>query len=81
MEKILKDYKSFYNYLCTFTSGKIFYENDKVKSKLSDEISNDLKKRGMSFVGSKIIYSYLQAIGIIYSHENNCYLFKKGDNK
>ena len=78
---ILKDYKSFYNYLCTFTSGKIFYENDKVKSKLSDEISNDLKKRGMSFVGSKIIYSYLQAIGIIYSHENNCYLFKKGDNK
>ena len=42
-------------------------------------LTTDLKKRGMSFVGSTIIYSYLQAIGIIYSHENNCYLYKKGD--
>ena len=45
----------------------------------NEEVVNDLKKRGMSFVGSTIIYSYLQAIGIIYSHENNCYLYKKGD--
>ena len=43
----------------------------------SDELSKDLIKRGMKFVGSVIIYSYLQAIGIIYSHEENCFLFKK----
>ena len=40
-------------------------------------ISNDLKKRGMKFVGSIMIYSYLQAIGIIYSHEKGCFLEKK----
>ena len=35
------------------------------------------KKRGMKFVGSIIIYSYLQAIGIINSHEEDCFLYKK----
>ena len=40
-------------------------------------ISKDLQKRGMRFVGSTIIYSYLQAIGIINSHLNDCFLSKK----
>ena len=44
-------------------------------------ISKDFQKRGMKFVGSTIIYSYLQAIGIIYSHERDCYLFCKVDIK
>ena len=44
-------------------------------SKLSDTISEDLKKRGMKFVGTTIIYSYLQAVGIINSHEDGC-MFK-----
>ena len=48
-----------------------------VKSDLSDTISLDLKKRGMKFVGSIIIYSYLQAIGIINSHEDNCDFYTK----
>ena len=39
---------------------------------LSDEISIDLKRRGMKFVGSTIIYSYLQAIGVINDHELKC---------
>ena len=51
------------------------HEYDKTRSELSDRISNDLKKRGMKFVGSTIIYSYLQAIGIINSHEKTCYLY------
>lgn len=34
------------------------------------------KKRGMKFVGSTIIYSYLQAIGVIYSHDKQCFLYK-----
>ena len=71
-KKISKEYKGFYNYLKTFTKGNIIYENDKTTSILSDNISQDLQKRGMKFVGSTIIYSYLQAIGIINSHDDTC---------
>ncbi len=71
-KKISEEYKGFYNYLKTFTMGNIIYENDKTTSNLSDNISQDLQKRGMKFVGSTIIYSYLQAIGIINSHDDTC---------
>ena len=73
-KELQKEYGSFYNYLKTFTNGKIIHEIGKTSSKLSDNISNDLKKRGMKFVGSTIIYSYLQAVGIIYSHDKECFL-------
>ncbi len=75
-KNIQKDYGSFYNYLKSFSGGKIIYEIGRTTSILSDNISNDLQKKGMKFVGSTIIYSYLQAIGIIYSHEQNCFLYK-----
>ncbi len=71
-KKISEEYKGFYNYLKTFTRGNIIYENDKTTSNLSDNISQDLQKRGMKFVGSTIIYSYLQAIGVINSHDDTC---------
>ena len=74
--EIQKEYNSFSNYLWHFTNNKIIYETGKATSNLSDQISKDLKKRGMSFVGTTIIYSYLQAIGMINSHEKNCYLYK-----
>ncbi len=73
---IVEEYGSFYNYLKTFTADKIIYENNKTTNALSDAISRDLQKRGMKFVGSTIIYSYLQAIGLIYSHEEECFLYK-----
>ena len=76
-KSIQEEYGSFRAYLKEFTNEKIIYENDKVTSELSDKISNDLIKRGMKFVGSIIIYSYLQAIGIINSHEEDCFLYKK----
>ena len=75
-KSIQEEYQTFYNYICTFTHGEIIYETNKTTSSLSDSISNDLKKRGMKFVGSTIIYSYLQAIGVIYSHEKDCFLYK-----
>lgn len=75
-KNIIKEYGSFYNYLCTFTNGKVFYEIGIVSSLLSDKISEDLKRRGMSFVGTITIYSFLQAVGIIYSHEKECFLYK-----
>lgn len=73
--KIRKEYGSFSNYIWNFTNGNVIKNKDDVfytTSTLSDEISDDLKKRGMKFVGSTIIYSYLQAIGIIDDHELNC---------
>ena len=72
---IRKEYKTFDNYIWSFTNGKRVINTDdifKTTSNLSDTISNDLKKRGMKFVGSTIIYSYLQAIGIINDHELEC---------
>ncbi len=77
--EIKKEYQTFSNYLWRFTKNKIIYEYDKTTSPLSDTISKDLKKRGMSFVGTTIIYSYLQAVGIINSHEKNCFLYKKAN--
>ena len=74
---IQKEYGSFYNYLLTFTKNKILYEIDKTTNDLSDSISKDLIKRGMKFVGSTIIYSYLQATGFIYSHDEECFMYKK----
>ena len=71
---IQKEYGSFYQYLKTFTKDKIAYEIGKTTSELSDNLSKELQKRGMKFVGSTIIYSYLQAIGVIYSHEEECFL-------
>ena len=76
-KNIQSEYGTFYNYLKKFTGNQIVYEIDKTTSELSDRISEDLKRQGMKFVGSTIIYSYLQAIGIIYSHDEECFLFKK----
>ena len=76
-ENIRTEYSSFANYLMTFTHNKIIIENDKTHSALSDALSKDLQKRGMKFVGTVIIYSYLQAIGVINSHEEECFLYKQ----
>ena len=78
-KKICDEYGSFHNYLRIFTKDRLIYETDKTTNDLSDEISKDLKNRGMTFVGSVIIYSFLQAIGVIYSHDKECYLYK-GDS-
>ena len=74
-KKIINEYGSFYNYLEKFTNNKVIYETGKIKSELSDFISKDLRKKGMKFVGSTIIYSYLQAVGIINSHDKDCFKY------
>lgn len=76
---IIKEWGSFSNYIWHFTNNAIITnDNDviPVKTELSDKISADLKKRGMKYVGSIIIYSYLQAIGIVNDHEKTCFLSK-----
>ena len=73
-KSICLEYGSFYKYLLSFFDGNIIYENSCTTNYLSDKISSDLIRRGMKFVGSTIIYSFLQAIGIIYSHEEECFM-------
>lgn len=73
---IQEEFGSFYNYLKTFTGDKIIYEINITSSDLSDKLSKDLQKRGMKFVGTTIIYSYLQAIGVIYSHDLDCFVYE-----
>ena len=75
-KQIVFEYGTFGNYLRSFTNDKIIYETDKTTNDLSDAISKDLQSRGMRFVGSVIIYSYLQAIGVICSHDKDCFLYK-----
>ncbi len=76
-KEIQNECGTFYEYITVFSNGEILYEINKTKNELSDKISKDLQRRGMKFVGSTIIYSYLQAIGVIYSHDKECFLYKK----
>ena len=80
-KEIQEEYKKFANYIWSFTNNKVIFEFDKTSSELSDTISKDLKKRGMNFVGTTIIYTYLQAIGIVNSHERGCFKYLKGDKR
>lgn len=75
---IQEEWGTFSNYIWHFTNNKIIKnidDNLKTTSPLSDEVSNDLRKRGMKYTGSVIIYSYLQSIGIINDHELDCYKY------
>lgn len=79
---IQKEFGSFSNYIWSFTGNKIVLEEFTVRttSPLSDAISKDLKKRGMTFVGSTIIYSFLQAMGVINGHSKDCMCYRmKGE--
>jgi len=78
-KSIVCQFGSFHNYLTTFTDNTTLFETDRTTNDLSDAISKDLKKRGMTFVGSVVIYAYLQAIGVIYSHDKDCFLYKNGN--
>ncbi len=79
---IQKEFWSFKNYLESFTKWMREvhrFENLKdypTKNEISDGISRNLKKRGMSFVGSTIIYAYMQAIGLVDDHQPQCFCCK-----
>lgn len=80
--RIQKEFGSFDKYIWGFVKFKPICNNIKslneipVKTELSDKISKDLKKRGMNFVGPIIIYSYLQAVGIVNDHQVGCFRYK-----
>ena len=75
---IQKEFGSFTNYIWGFTNNQVVKNNSDVlpvSTPLSDKISKDLKKRGMKYVGTIIIYSYLQAIGVVDDHEKDCFKY------
>ena len=82
-QNIQKSFGSFDNYIWSYAKDKIIKSKDKnalnLSSKLllSNNISKDLKKRGFKFIGPKICYAYLQAIGIINDHENDCFRYNE----
>lgn len=80
--KIQEEYGSFNAFIWSYVDGRPIHNHFKseaempVTTPLSDKISKDLKKRGFKFVGSTIIYAYMQAIGIVNDHVKTCYLYK-----
>lgn len=73
--EIQNEYGSFSAYIWSYTDGKIIKAEYKTKSDLSEKISKDLKKKGIKFVGPTIIYSYLESIGIIDNHAQDCFKY------
>ncbi len=78
---IQHEFGSFSEYLWQFVNHKPIinhwetFEHVPTKTQTSDLISKDLKKRGMSFVGSIIIYAYMQAVGLVCDHLTTCWRY------
>lgn len=77
--EIQREFGSFDRYLWSFTGGEVVREDCTLRttSPLSDALSRDLKRRGMSFVGSTVVYSYLQAVGVINGHSAGCFCLEQ----
>lgn len=79
--KVREEFGTFDNYIWRFTDFKTLssnlksYKDAPSNTELSDKISKDMKKRGFTFVGSTIIYSYMQAIGMINDHQVDCFCY------
>ncbi|HXW52527.1 MAG TPA: DNA-3-methyladenine glycosylase I [Myxococcota bacterium] len=80
---IRKEFGSFDEYLWRFVGKKTLVNRPKTtdeipdRTKESDALAKDLKKRGMSFVGSTIIYAFMQAVGMVDDHVRDCFKAKK----
>jgi DNA-3-methyladenine glycosylase I len=76
--KIQKEFGTFDRYLWAFVQNRPIinqwnsFKEVPVLTKESDALSKDLKKRGMTFVGSTIIYAYMQAVGLVNDHLTGC---------
>jgi DNA-3-methyladenine glycosylase I len=80
--EVQRECGSFDKYLWAFVDGRpVLNErtaggSPPARTELSDRISKDLKKRGFRFVGTTIIYAYLQAVGVVNDHSPDCFLYK-----
>ncbi|PKG50115.1 MULTISPECIES: DNA-3-methyladenine glycosylase I [Olleya] len=80
---IQKEFGSFSKYLWAFVDNKPikntidYYKNAPANTALSDALSKDLKKRGFKFVGSTVIYAFMQAVGMVNDHEVGCFRYNE----
>ena len=80
--EVRKEFGTFDKYIWSFVNGKPIQNKFKslkelpAKTKLSDKISDDLKKRGFKFVGSTIVYAHMQATGMVNDHVASCYRYR-----
>lgn len=81
--EIQNEFGSFSSYLWGFNDQKVLknsYQNQQeipTTNELSDRITKDLKKRGLKFIGSTIIYAFLEAVGIINDHVTTCFRYEE----
>jgi len=81
--KIQEEFGSFSNYIWRFVNHQPIINSFKKREDvpattlLSDKISKELKKRGFKFVGSTIIYAFMQAVGMVNDHTTNCFRYGK----
>jgi DNA-3-methyladenine glycosylase I len=81
---VQKEFGSFDAYLWSFTNGNTInnawqtLEEVPASTPLSDAISKDLKKRGFRFIGTTIVYAFLQAVGIVNDHLTSCFCYERG---
>lgn len=81
----VKEFGSFDKYIWSFVGDKPIVNDIKTmsdvpaKSEISDRLSSDMKKRGFKFLGSVIMYSHMQAMGLINDHLNDCFRKNNGD--
>ena len=79
---IQKEYGSFSTFIWSFVEGKPIVNSFKTRAEvpdttaISDRISKDLKKRGFKFVGSTIIYAFMQATGMVNDHTTDCFCYR-----
>jgi DNA-3-methyladenine glycosylase I len=82
--EVQRESGSFDRYLWSFVDGRPIVNRPRARgdvpahTPLSDRISKDLKKRGFSFVGTTIIYAYLQAVGVVNDHTRDCFVSLEG---
>jgi DNA-3-methyladenine glycosylase I len=76
---VQREFGSFDRYLWSFVGGGPIVNRPAgnrlpARTELSDRISQDLRQRGFRFVGTTIIYAFLQAVGVVNDHSRTCYL-------
>jgi DNA-3-methyladenine glycosylase I len=80
--QVQKEFGSFNHYLWSFVAGRPVINRRRASERLpartdlSDRVSKDLKKRGFRFVGTTIVYAYLQAVGVVNDHTRECFLYR-----
>jgi DNA-3-methyladenine glycosylase I len=82
--EVQREFGSFDRYLWSFVDGRSIINRPAGRgdvpahTPLSDRLSKDLKKRGFRFVGTTIVYAFLQAVGVVNDHTRECFLSRKG---